>query len=466
MNDFKPSSKNDSRISNYFFQGNKLPIIITAIFFFSMLYISFVHHTIWTEQDGIWYYQTGIEFFDGNSHNIQIINAPLGGPIIYAALDSLFGMPFEAAKSLSLISGTVIVLFSYFITKNILGVKVAVITQIIVAVNPKLHFLSISALNELMSIALIISSFYFLTKNELKNSDFIIMGILLGLSFMLRYPAILIILGIVIFLFIRNRKIRYNALKSGILILVFLTTASPILIFNYVTYENPMENDTSYLLLSLFQFQNPEWRESISEMREEGLISLILEDPYLFTQNYFYNLFSHNPSKLFNFGVLDNLSVFPPIPVLGFITVVLGFLYTVKISKDKTTWIRISAFTLIALLVFFVVDLASGASTTGSSEYISPAAKSSDIANQYYFALVFIPLLILGIFSLKKIQRNLLPLFIVSIILFFVLSIIPVYRSYHFLILLIPLSILNSIFIYEVLPKFVYRLKNLEKVRN
>ena len=292
------------------------------------------------------------------------------------------------------------------------------------------------------------------------------MGILLGLSFMLRYPAILIILGIVIFLFIRNRKIRYNALKSGILILVFLTTASPILIFNYVTYENPMENDTSYLLLSLFQFQNPEWRESISEMREEGLISLILEDPYLFTQNYFYNLFSHNPSKLFNFGVLDNLSVFPPIPVLGFITVVLGFLYTVKISKDKTTWIRISAFTLIALLVFFVVDLASGASTTGSSEYISPAAKSSDIANQYYFALVFIPLLILGIFSLKKIQRNLLPLFIVSIILFFVLSIIPVYRSYHFLILLIPLSILNSIFIYEVLPKFVYRLKNLQRVRN
>ena len=283
---------------------------------------------------------------------------------------------------------------------------------------------------------------------------------------MLRYQAILIILGIVIFLFIRNRKIRYNALKSGILILVFLTTVSPILIFNYMTYENPMETDSSWYILTLFQFQTPEWRESISEMREEGLISLILEDPYLSAQNYFYNLFSHNPSKLFNFGVLDNLSVFPPIPVLGFITVVLGFLYTVKISKDKTTWIRISAFTLIALLVFFVVDLASGANTTGSSEYISPAAKSSDIANQYYFALVFIPLLILGIFSLKKIQRNLLPLFIVSIIFFFSLSIIPVYRSYHFFLLLIPLSILNSIFIYEVLPKFVYRLTSLLKERN
>ena len=443
MNDLKSSSKNNSRILNHFFQENKLPIIITAIFFFSMFYVAFVHHTIWIEQDGIFYYFHGNEFFDGNLHNVQIIGAPMGTPVIYAVLDNLFGMPFEAAKSLSLISGTVIVLISYFITKNIFGAKVAIITQIIVAVNPKLHLLSISALNELMSIALIISSFYFLTKNELRNSDFVLMGILLGLSFMLRYQAILLILGIVIFLLIRNRKIRYNALKSGILILVFFTTASPILVFNYMTYENPMENDTSFYLLALFQFQNPEWRESISEMREEGLISLILEDPYLFAQNYFYNLFSHNPSKLFNFGVLDNLSVFPPIPVLGFITVVLGFLYAIKISKDKTTWIAIAAFAITALLVFFIGDL-----------------------HQHYFALVFIPLLILGIFSLKKIQKNFLPLFIVSIVLIFSLAIIPAFRSYHFLLLLIPFSILNSIFIYEVLPKFVYRLKNLEKVRN
>ena len=105
----------------------------------------------------------------------------MGTPIIYVVLGDLFGTPFEVAKSLSLISGTIIVLFSYFITKNIFGAKVAVITQIIVAVNTKLHFLSISALNELKSIALIISSFYFLTKNELKNSDFIFMGVLLGL---------------------------------------------------------------------------------------------------------------------------------------------------------------------------------------------------------------------------------------------------------------------------------------------
>ena len=102
MNDFKPSSKNNPSISNYFFQGNKLPIIITAIFFFSIFYVAFVHHIIWN-QDGIYYYLHGKEFFDGNLDNVQILGAPLGMPIIYVALGDLFGSPFEVAKSLSLI---------------------------------------------------------------------------------------------------------------------------------------------------------------------------------------------------------------------------------------------------------------------------------------------------------------------------------------------------------------------------
>lgn len=465
MSDSRSDSKNDSSTLNYFLHGNKLPVIITAIFFFSMFYIAFFHHTVWN-QDGIYYYLNGQEFFNENSDNIQLINAPMGSPIIYAILGDLSGFPFETAKSLSLISGTVIVLFSYFITKNIFGVKIAIITQIIVAVNPKLHYLSISGLNELMPITLIISSFYFLTKNELKNFDFILMGILLGLSFMLRYQAILVIIGIIIFLLIRNRKIRYNASKSVIIILVFLVTVSPILIFNYITYETLMENDTSFLLTHLFQFQNQEWRESMIEMRDEGLISLILEDPYLFAQNYFYNLFSHNPNKLFNFGTLDNLSVIPPIPVLGFITVVLGFLYTIKISRGKTMWITLIVFGLTALSILFISGILNESNFYNSFDYISPIAESSGIVNQYYIALIFIPLLVLGILSVNKIQKNLLPLFIVSIVLFFLMSVIPVYRSYQFLILLIPLSILNSIFIYEVLPKFVNRLKNLQRERN
>ena len=404
-----------------------------------MFYVAFFHNTLWHEQDGMWYMYQGKDFFNGNSQNSQLIGAPIGAPIIYSVLENYFGNPFEIQKSISLISGTVIVIISYFIVKNIFGPKIALVSQILIAINPKLQFLSISALNELMPIALIISSFYFLTKNELKNSHFVFIGILLGLSFMIRYQSIFIVLGIFIFLLIRNRKISKNMIQAGILILIFVLVSSPMLIFNYATYGEMIENDTSFYFLALFQSQTPEWRETVQEMKEEGIISLVLLDHTIFVENYFFNLFTNNPNKLFNFGSLDNISILPVIPIIGFVTVVLGFLHCIQIARDYRIWVAIIALIVSTLSVLFIGNI-----------------------TQHYFAIFLIPLIILGILSRDKMNKNFLPLLIISIVFFFSLSILPVYRSYQFLPLLIPFSILNSIFIVEIVSKISYKQKFLE----
>ena len=70
-------------------------------------------------------------------------------------------------------------------------------------------------------------------------------------------------------------------------------------------------------------------------------------------------------------------------------------------------------------------------------------------------SIIFFPLLFFGMSYFSKIQRNLLPLLVISIVFFFALSILPVYRSYHFLILLIPFSILNSIFLVDILGRII-----------
>lgn len=438
MNSIQPSI-NRYFLSN-FFSSNKLPLIITMIFFFSMLYIDFFHHTVWSEQDGIYYYYNGKEFFDGNAQNIQIIGAPFGTSIIYEVLNHFFAKPFEIAKGLSLISGTVIVLVSYFIVKNIFSSKIAIISQVFIAINPRFQFLSFSALNELMPIATIALSLYFLTKEHLKNSHVAIIGLLLGLSFMMRYQSIFIVLGILIFLFLRNKNHRQNLTYSVILILIFVISASPMLIYNYLTYNNPMENDTSFYLLALFKYQTPEWHESVQELRTEGISTLFFNDPNLFLKNYLFNIFSHNPNKIFNFGTFDNLSLIPLIPFIGFITVTLGFFHVAKVSNDKRSLISL----IILGIVFFLVLL--------FGEF-----------SEHYFAILFIPLLSLGILSINKIKTNFLPLLILSVVLFAFLSVIPVYRSYHFLLLLLPFSILNSIFLIEFLPKIFTKKSKGEK---
>jgi 4-amino-4-deoxy-L-arabinose transferase-like glycosyltransferase len=439
LNNIKSISEKKSTTLNFFLGGKNIPIIITIIFFFAMFYVAFFHNTLWHEQDGMWYMYQGKDFFNGNSQNSQLIGAPIGAPIIYSVLENYFGNPFEIQKSISLISGTVIVIISYFIVKNIFGPKIALVSQILIAINPKLQFLSISALNELMPIALIISSFYFLTKNELKNSHFVFIGILLGLSFMIRYQSIFIVLGIFIFLLIRNRKISKNMIQAGILILIFVLVSSPMLIFNYTTYGEMIENDTSFYFLALFQSQTPEWRETVQEMKEEGIISLVLLDHTIFVENYFFNLFTNNPNKLFNFGSLDNISILPVIPIIGFVTVVLGFLHCIQIARDYRIWVAIIALIVSTLSVLFIGNI-----------------------TQHYFAIFLIPLIILGILSRDKMNKNFLPLLIISIVFFFSLSILPVYRSYQFLPLLIPFSILNSIFIVEIVSKISYKQKFLE----
>ena len=146
------------------------------------------------------------------------------------------------------------------------------------------------------------------------------------------------------------------------------------------------------------------------------------------------------PNNIFNFGTFDNLSLIPLIPFIGFITVTLGFFYVAKVSNDKRSLISL----IILGIVFFLVLL--------FGEF-----------SEHYFAILFIPLLSLGILSINKIKTNFLPLLILSVVLFAFLSVIPVYRSYHFLLLLLPFSILNSIFLIEFLPKIFTKKSKGEK---
>ncbi len=91
---------------NHFLIQNKLPIIVTLIFFLVMSYIAFFHHVYFSgqEQDGIYYLLNGREFFDGNLENIEQIGAPMGGPILYASLENFFGDAFSGYKAIWIIS--------------------------------------------------------------------------------------------------------------------------------------------------------------------------------------------------------------------------------------------------------------------------------------------------------------------------------------------------------------------------
>tara|TARA_Y100001949_G_C15976378_1_gene326257 strand:+ start:111 stop:1826 length:1716 start_codon:yes stop_codon:yes gene_type:complete len=300
-----------------------------------MSYIAFFHHPIWHEADGIYYLNYGRAILEGSGNDVQIANGQIGAPILFAFLDSIFHDAFSIQKIIAILGGCGIVLSSFFITKNIFNYKVAILTQLFIAFNPILHYVSIQALNELLPVFIIFTSLYFITKPELRFFDYLIIGLLLGLSSIFRLQAILVLFPILIFILLKNKKIAKNALNVLIVGIFFLLAFSPQILYNYSTHGVILDTMPNYYIGNVYTFQNPDWHNEIFSQNYTDIYSIITLDSDLFLKNYFYNLFLHNFDRLFNFGFgsFDNISIIPAIPILGVLFFLGGLIYLIYNKK-------------------------------------------------------------------------------------------------------------------------------------
>ena len=418
---------------------NKYPLLITLIFLLCTFYVSFFIDNPASSSDALFYFFAGKQILDGTGDNVKIINAPVGGPIIFAALDNFFHDPYITIKIISLLSGSVIVFLSFFIIKNIFGFKIALLGQLFVAINPKMHFQSIIPLNEILPVALIFASFYYITKKELLPYHIILAALFLGISFMIRYQALLVCIGIVIFFLVRDRKIRKNVFASFLFFGIFLITISPLILYNYSNFGTVLDSDPALQMIWLSHYQTPEWREGLSQnLGSSSLQNVIFFDFDLFAKNYFYNLFYHTPDRIFNFSsTIDNISPIPPIPFIGAIIILAGLIYSFKPKLNKKTLFIVGAISGISAAIIILLG---------------------DIQTQF-FAIVILPIIGLGVLSIKKIEKQFLPLLISALCFFVVVSIAPITRGEHLFSMWIVFPILTSLFFIQVIPK-IFDAKN------
>ena len=445
-------SSNYSNIKNTgiasFISKNQLllPIIITIVFFIVISYISFYHHLTFTERDGIFYYFVGEEILKGNTEDIAIPGASIGGPILHALLGDMLDDPFLAGKIISIFGGTGIVFLSYYIARNFFENKIALLTQLLFAVNAKIAFLSIMVLNEITPLFFIFVSLYFATKKKRTVSTLILVGVFLGISFWFRYQSVIVLISFLIFLLIFERDKILKLKNIVITSTPFILMISPILAFNYFNFGSSSTLNTSYYLFYHSKFQTQDWHDKMEAIFDQGIISAINLDPFLFFKNYFYNLFFHSPDQLFKFSFdsFESLSIIPIFPFLGMIPVFGGFLYLTKtkISKNQIITMILSIFVAILLIQFF-----------GDIEY-------------HFMLLIIIPFVVIGISNIKKIPDNVIFLILLSVIFMSVISIFPVYRSYQLFPIWLIIPILSSVFLIKGIPEIQIKFKELLFKRN
>jgi len=427
-----------------FFKTYKLPILVTVIFFLFTSYVSFFIDNPARGSDAMFYFFAGEQILFGDKENVRVPNAPIGGPVLFSSLNTVFHDPFLTIKIISLISGTAIVFLSFFIIKNIFNFKIAFLTQLIVAVNPKLHLQTTFPFNEIFPVFLVFLSFYYITKTRILYNHLILAGILLGISFMIRYQTFPIIIGLLIYLLIRDKKFRKNLPLALLFVSSFLVGCSPLLIYNYNTFDNLIDSNPNHFMIGAIPLMYTEEWEKQVQIQDESFFSGITTDFNLFLENYLFNLFYHNPDRIFNLsGGIDNISPIPAVPYIGIILIFGGVIYYIKPDYNKKLLLSLI---LSAIAITIVISLLG-------------------ILETYFFTIIIIPILALGIFSFKKIQKNFLPLFVVAITYFLMISVIPVSRAEYFFSIWIIFPVLTSLFFLELIPRVFLR-KNESKQIN
>src|SRR3989344_1434179 len=405
------------------FTTTKYHLWITIGFFLITSYAAFFNHTYWTifDQDGLIYLEGGKEILNGYGKNVQFLNAGPGGPVLFAALDSVFHDGFFAVKLVSVLSGTGIVFFSYYIIRNIFNPKIALVGQLFVAFNPWFNVLSTQALNDLLPICLTMFSLYFLTKEDWKIYDMMIIGSIIGLAVMVRYHPVLIIFTVIIVVLLSKKKFPVKISYVIVLVIFFLILASPMFFYNYAVHGNLLDSNSNFIIATRSQYTTPEWQNQLLLNMDKDISKGILFDFDLTLKNYFYNIFYGQPSNLFGFENRINASLIPAIYVVGLLPVLGGFLYSIKIKPDKINVIAlIGSASITAILVIALGNF-----------------------NDHFFAIIMIPLFVLLILNFKKIKKNLLPLVMFVLVYILIMGILSLIGKFS-VVLIILILLVNA----------------------
>ena len=429
-------------VTQKFMAKGKQSLIVTCTFFVICSYVAFiVDNPPSPDTDLLVYYFSGNEILFGDRENVQIFNAPVGWPILLASFDIIINDVHTTAKIFSIIFSSGIVFLSYWIIQNIFGHKVAFLGQIITAVCPMLHVESIITHNEMLPVFLIFISFYFITKNELSKNHIILCSVFLGLSFMLRPQSLFLAFGflITILLFIKKQK------KSFFVyfLIFFLISICPLVVYNIFTTNNLLDNDPDFYLS--YEAQNKEYFQSLDKQENQFSFDTTITNLQNYSENYFENLLLYNPHLFLNLGLgYNNFSIIPFLPFSGIIFVFGGIFGLLQYNLPKKYLFGIIGISISLPILLFITNLL-----------------------QTYFLSIFIcPLLLIGIFSFKKIPNQVLRLLTISLFFLLFISFFKISGSWDlFSILILPVT-MSSFFIIKIIPKILIKIQSLLKIKS
>ena len=417
-----------------------LPYLVPIIFIATVMFTSFSIHQP-GEIDVILYYNFGHEILHGDPSNVYISNSGIGWPVTLAFFTDYVGDVFTVSKSISLIASGLIVFITFFIIRNVLdSTSSALIGQAFLAINPFIQLDAIITNNDMLPLLFIFLSAYVLSRKD-SAKKYLLIGLFLGISFWFRYQCVFILFGIVAYLIVSNQTIRFTTKKIIMLSAIFLLVITPMLLYNYSTHGVVLDVDPSlYLEVYGSETDNKAWADFFVEKVTTNTGNADLIDKVIFNEQYIDNLFKINSHVVFNLN--SGINNFSPIPIIQFSGIpifLLTALFLFNLRKSKLEFIiPISVLLISAIILVYYNKLA-----------------------DFYFALFILPIISLGIFSIKRIEPKILPFLVIPVVFFVGVSLVPIFDPINMAAILISLPFLFAIFCTRLIPFLLKKTKSL-----
>lgn len=332
----------------------KLPLIVIGLYFLIVLFAALAYHQIGDYGVETDFYEGMVyeakEFLKGNLI-IEGYKGPLY-PIVLALLGFVFGDFFKVGVILCVVSASVLLFFAFKTLNKIFGFEVAFGSILLILSNSIFIQYSYSAGTDLFFGALAIISIYFLVKgDQLKNSYIFLAGIFASLAFLTRTNGLFLpAAAFVSFLIFKFSSKKYSVLiKHSLIYLVgFALLNIPWSIYKYIRtgdffYDRNFTN-TAWELYGKGKMSWDYW-QSVESLKFNSFKDVILRDPVLFVQEIFIkNFYEH---------FISDLDKLLSLPFAIFLVLGLIFLFKRKYLKNEAFFFTNIFFAFVVLLPTF-----------------------------------------------------------------------------------------------------------------
>ena len=222
-----------------FKSNTKLALCTTLILFFVAQIVIISNNTALFWDESV-YIGMGKFIFSGGSSGLWEPIRPLFIPLIAGAFWTAGLNPVIYGRLLASALSVGSILLTFLIAKKIFGKTEAIISAALLATAPLFFGFASFFLTDISSTFFALLALYFFISHPKSQKHLFFSGMLLGIAFLTRFPQIIVLLSLLLFLIFENRVNKTNSketLKRALsIILGFVVVSSPYFVFNHSSY--------------------------------------------------------------------------------------------------------------------------------------------------------------------------------------------------------------------------------------